>query len=85
MVLGIYFAVGLAVALPFVFRAAARLDPMAEKGTVGFRLAILPAALALWPLVLSRWIAGGPPPEERNAHRDRARQVERQAERQVGS
>ena len=71
--LGIYLAIGLVVAVPFVFRAARKLDPMAAQGTWGFRLAILPATVALWPLALRRWIRGGPPPEERNEHRLRAR------------
>ncbi len=68
--LGAYVALGLIVAVAFVLRGVGRIDPRAVEGTWGFRLAILPGAAALWPLVLSRWRRGGPPPEERNAHRD---------------
>jgi hypothetical protein len=42
--------------LAFVLRGAARLDPQAERGSRGFRLVILPAAAALWPLVGWRWL-----------------------------
>jgi hypothetical protein len=69
----VYLGLGLLVAVPFVTRGVGRVDPMALHGTRGFRLAILPGAVALWPLVLRRWLSGGPPPEESNAHRDLAR------------
>jgi hypothetical protein len=71
--LGVYAAVGLAFALAFVFVGARRLDPMARDGTWGFRLLILPGAAALWPMLLRRWIRGGPPPAERDAHRRASR------------
>ncbi len=71
--LGVYVAAGLAVGTTFVIRGVGRIDPAAVDGTWGFRLAILPAAAALWPFVLRCWRRGGPPPEERNAHRDLAR------------
>ena len=70
--LGAYLALGLLVAVPFVVRGVGHVDPAAREGTWGFRLAILPAATALWPLVLARWQQGGPPPQERNAHRNLA-------------
>lgn len=70
---GIYAALGLVFAIAFVLRGAARIDPQARGASWGFRLAILPGVIALWPLVARRWVAGPPPPEERNAHRDLAR------------
>ena len=73
MVLGVYGALGLLFAFVFVLRGAARVDPQAVGGSWGFRLAILPGVVALWPLLARRWAAGLPPPEERNAHRDLAR------------
>jgi hypothetical protein len=69
---GIYLTVGLAFALAFVLRGARRIDPRAAAGSWGFRLAILPGVAALWPILARRWLAGPPPPEERNAHRDLA-------------
>lgn len=71
--LGVYLGLGLVVGAAFVLRGVGRLDPAAANGTWGFRLAILPGSAALWPWVIARWRRGGPPPEERNAHRDRAR------------
>ena len=71
--LGVYAGLGFVFAVAFVLRGAARIDPQAEGGSWGFRLAILPGVVALWPLLARRWARGGPPPEERNAHRDAAR------------
>lgn len=68
---GSYLALGSAFALAFVLRGAARLDPLAAHGSAGFRLAIFPAAVVLWPYLAWRWHLGAPP-AERNAHRDRA-------------
>jgi len=50
-----------------------RIDPNARGAGLGFRLLILPGSAALWPLLLRRWIAGSPPPAERNTHRDMAK------------
>ena len=39
----------------------------------GFRLLVIPGALAFWPLLLRRWATGvKEPPEECNAHRSSA-------------
>jgi len=69
LLLVIYVALGLLVGIPFVLRGVNRVDPVAAGGTWGFRLIILPGVVALWPLLLRRWIAGAGPPVERNAHR----------------
>ena len=71
LVLG-YLAIGVPLALAFVARGVARVDPAAADGTWGFRVLIFPGCIALWPLVILRWRRGGPPPAERNAHRDAA-------------
>jgi hypothetical protein len=65
-----YLAVGLAFALPFTCIGAQKIDPQATRGSWGFRLLILPGAIALWPLLLRRWAFGiKSPPEEGNSHR----------------
>ena len=69
----VYLLVGVLFALLFVVRGATVVDPQARGASRGFRLIILPGVAALWPLLAARWLAGGGPPEERNAHRDRAR------------
>lgn len=72
--LGAYAAVGVAFALPFAWRLAARLDPAARAGTAGFRVLILPGAAALWPYLLVRLARGASaPPDEWNAHRAAAK------------
>lgn len=73
LALEVYLGLGMLFAVPFVWRGARRIDRAARDGTWGFRLLILPASVALWPWLVRRWRRGGPPPEERNPHRDRAR------------
>ena len=51
-----YAAVGAVFAVAFAWRGAARLDPAARGATWGFRVVILPAAAALWPWLLVRWL-----------------------------
>jgi hypothetical protein len=70
ILLGTYLACGLLFAIPFALVGAKRIDPHAAHGSWGFRLLIVPGAMALWPLLLRRWADGvQEPPEECNAHR----------------
>ncbi len=72
-VVGTYATVGLMFAVVFVWRLVGRLDPAATHGTAGFRLLIVPAAVALWPYLAARLITGASaPPDEWTAHRARA-------------
>lgn len=67
---GIYLVCGLLFAVPFVWFGVKRIDPPAVHGSWGFRLLILPGAMAFWPLLLRRWMKGvHEPPEENDAHR----------------
>ncbi len=52
--LGAYLALGVVFAIWFALAGAARLDPVARAGTLGFRVLMLPGACALWPLLLRR-------------------------------
>ena len=61
--------VGVVFALAFVLFGVNHIDPVARGSTWGFRVMIFPGSLALWPLLLRRWLLGGPPPAERTAHR----------------
>jgi hypothetical protein len=64
----LYAAVGAAFAIPFVFVWSGLLDAGAKAGTLGFRLAILPGAIALWPIVARKTLrairVGTPPPPD---------------------
>lgn len=65
-----YLALGIAFSVPFVAFGLQRVDADAKGGTFGFRLIIIPGVVALWPLLLQRWVRGeGSAPAERNAHR----------------
>lgn len=70
-VIGLYLLVGLLFGIAFVTKGVTRIDPTAKDGASwGFRLAILPATAALWPLMAKRWASGtGTPPEECSPHR----------------
>ena len=55
-VLYAYLAAGLPFAAAFVCAGAPRIDPQARGAPWGFRLAIFPGAVVLWPLLARRWL-----------------------------
>jgi hypothetical protein len=68
---GAYLLLGTLFALPFAFRWVNRIDPAATRGTLGFRLLILPGSALLWPMLLRRVLRGvTTAPVERDAHSD---------------
>ena len=73
--LTIYAVIGFVFAVLFVTRGVNRIDPVATQSSWGFRAMIFPGSVALWPLLLKRWVLGRPPPAERNPHRDAARRA----------
>ena len=64
-----YLGAGFLFAIPFVVFGVQKVDPAASRGSWGFRVLLIPGAMAFWPMLLRRWIAGQQPCEERNAHR----------------
>lgn len=72
--LSAYLLIGVLFALPFAWRWAGRLDPVASHGTLGFRLLLLPGASLLWPLLLRRLLTRGEqPPSSANPFLGRPR------------
>jgi hypothetical protein len=57
-----YAGVGGAVGAAFVLFGVRRSVAAEGSVTIGARLLLFPAALALWPLVLKRWIAAARAP-----------------------
>ena len=57
----IYAAAGVVFALAFLAFGLKRIDNGAKDTSLAFRLIVLPGLIALWPLMLIRWIAGGQP------------------------
>ncbi|MBV8838892.1 MAG: hypothetical protein JO000_20360 [Alphaproteobacteria bacterium] len=55
--LAAYAAIGAVTALAFAAFGVTRVQPM--RLTLGARILIMPAATALWPYVLARWIKAG--------------------------
>jgi len=55
-VTGTYVSVGLAFAVAFVTRGVARIDPSAAGMRWTVRLMLVPASVALWPVLLRLWI-----------------------------
>jgi hypothetical protein len=58
-----YLVIGLAFALAFVTRGVAAIDPAARSMPRLARLLIMPGAVALWPLMLWKWLKQKAPPE----------------------
>ena len=52
----VYAAVGVLFALAFVTVGVERIDHAVHGAPLGFRVLILPASVALWPLMLTKWI-----------------------------
>ena len=69
----LYGALGFLFALAFLSVGIGRIDPGARTSGLGFRLIILPGVIALWPLMLVRWIVGGAPHGDDARHDTRAR------------
>ena len=70
LLLGVYMGIGLIFSIPFVLKGAGKIDSTAAGGTIGFKLLIIPGAIAFWPLLANRWRKKtGEPPEEKNPHR----------------
>ena len=76
-VIGLYSLLGLLFAVPFLWKGVGRIDSAASHSSLGFRLLILPGTVAFWPLLARRWLRHQPPPQEHNAHRDRAHSARR--------
>jgi hypothetical protein len=53
--LALYVAAGVVAALAFVISGVTRVQPASV--TIGARILLVPGAVALWPLVLSRWLS----------------------------
>lgn len=68
VLLALYLSLGFLFALAFVGRGVSAVDAAAQRATLGFRLLIFPGAVALWPLLLKRWLKPTPP-HERGPHR----------------
>jgi len=56
-----YAALGAVFALVFLAFGLGRVDHGARGAGLLFRLVIVPGLIALWPLMLVRWVAGGQP------------------------
>jgi hypothetical protein len=57
----LYAAAGTVFALVFLLLGVTRIDNGAKGTGLGFRLLIIPGLIALWPLMLIRWVTGGQP------------------------
>lgn len=53
-VVGIYLAIGLVLAFPFVFSWLKRINPMMQNATLPFRVLCIPGTAILWPYLLIR-------------------------------
>ncbi len=56
-ILATYLILGLIFSVAFISRGCQRIDSDAKDAGFGFRLLIIPATVALWPLLLNKWLA----------------------------
>ena len=66
----LYFAIGILSAIILSVLGLGRIDPTTRGSSLGFRLAVLPGIVLLWPMVFRRMISGTPPPLEKTAHKE---------------
>ena len=57
----LYAAAGAVFAVAFLLLGITRIDNGAKGAGLGFRLLLIPGLIALWPLMLIRWLSGGQP------------------------
>lgn len=57
--LAVYAAAGIVTAIAFVSFGVTRVLAHPVEVTAGARILFLPAAFALWPYVLARWLKSG--------------------------
>lgn len=57
----LYAAAGAIFSLAFLTLGLKRIDHGAKGAGFTFRLMIFPGLMALWPIMLVRWIVGGQP------------------------
>ncbi len=60
-VVALYAAAGAVFAVAFLLLGITRIDNGAKGAGLGFRLLLIPGLIALWPLMLIRWLSGGQP------------------------
>lgn len=54
--LAIYLLIGLIFAVPFVTLGIGRIDEGAKESRWGFRMIVIPGVIAVWPLLLRKWM-----------------------------
>ena len=54
--LAIYLICGFVFAIAFVVKGVDKIDEGAHSSTIGFRIIIIPGAIAFWPLLLKKWL-----------------------------
>jgi hypothetical protein len=59
----IYFVCGVAFGVPFVLRGVNRVDAAAHGSSLAFRLLLLPGTIALWPVMVRKWLSARRPEE----------------------
>lgn len=57
--LAVYAAIGMIFSIAFSLRGAGAIDPVARHAPWSFRLIVLPAAAALWPVLVVKWFRAG--------------------------
>lgn len=52
----VYVLIGLVFSFAFVFKGVSVVDSGARGGSIWFKLLLIPGSIALWPVLLVKWI-----------------------------
>ncbi|CAN5727043.1 hypothetical protein BH10BAC3_BH10BAC3_05440 [soil metagenome] len=52
----VYVLIGVVFTVLFIFRGLQKVDEGTHGSTLGFKLIIIPGCIALWPVLLRKWI-----------------------------
>jgi hypothetical protein len=56
IIAAIYLALGVLFVIPFLIKGLNKIDEGAHSSTIGFKIIIIPGVIALWPVLLSKWM-----------------------------
>ncbi len=51
-----YLLIGFVFGIAFLWKGARVVDPLVKDTSWAFKLLILPGSIALWPILLTKWI-----------------------------
>ena len=60
IIVAIYLLLGVFFVIPFLVKGLTKVDAGAHRGTIGFKIIIIPGVIVFWPVLLSKWMKANP-------------------------